>query len=64
MYLAICENQREDLDTVCSLPDTWKAECLSSAELPAFRGKTLSVSCAQRKEADGQLLDYYLKGEC
>lgn len=65
MYLAICEIQQKDLDAVCFLLGTGKAEyntavfhkefhsvaeCLSSVALSAFRNEALSVFCAQRKK--------------
>ena len=62
MYLALCEDNTKDLDTVCSLLDAWAAEHDAAVRRKAFQSAAELLGCAQRERFTLYLLDVMMPG--
>ena len=62
MYLTICEDQQEDLDAVCSILDTWKAEHNTAVRRKAFHSAAEMLESARRERFTFYLLDVMMPG--
>ena len=62
MYLAVCEDQKEDLNTACSLLDTWEAERNAAMRRKAFQNAVELLEAAQRERFTFYLLDVMMPG--
>ena len=62
MYLAVCEDQKEDLDAVCSLLDTWEAEHDAGVRHKAFQSAVELLESARQERFTFYLLDVMMPG--
>ena len=62
MYLAVCEDQKEDLNAACSLLDTWEAERNAAMRRKAFQNAVELLEAAQRERFTFYLLDVIMPG--
>ena len=62
MYLAICEDQQEYLDAVCSLLDTWEAEHNAAVRRKAFHSAAEMLESARQERFTFYLLDVMMPG--
>ena len=62
MYLAVCEDQKEDLNTACSLLDTWETERNAPVRRKAFQNAVELLEAARRERFTFYLLDVMMPG--
>lgn len=62
MYLAICEDQQEDLDAVCSILDTWEVEHNTAVRRKAFYSAAEMLESARRERFTFYLMDVMMPG--
>ena len=62
MYLAVCEDKKEDLDWVCSLLDAWGAAHDAVMRRKAFQNAVELLESAQRERFTLYLLDVMMPG--
>ena len=62
VYLAVCEDQKEDLDTVCSLLDAWAAERDANLRRREFQNAVEMLESARRERFTFYLLDVLMPG--
>lgn len=62
VYLAVCDDNREELDAVCSLLDTWQTERDVVLRRKAFQSAVELVECARQERFDLYLLDVMMPG--
>ena len=62
MYLAVCEDQKEDLNAACSLLDTWEAERNAAMRRKAFQNAVELLETARREQFTFYLLDVMMPG--
>ena len=62
MYLAVCEDDKNDLDTVCSLLDAWAAERDAAVRRKVFRSAAELLESARQERFTFYLLDVMMPG--
>lgn len=62
MYLAICEDTKEDLDAVCTLLDEWQKECDATLRSKVFQSAVEMLEAARRERFTCYLLDVMMPG--
>ena len=62
MYLAVCEDQKEELDAICFLLDAWAAECGAAVRRRAFQSAAELLESARRERFTFYLLDVMMPG--
>ena len=62
VYLAVCEDDRNDLDALCSLLDEWEAEHDAKLRREAFQNAEELLKSAQRERFTLYLLDVMMPG--
>ena len=62
MYLAVCDDDREELDAVLSLLDTWQTERGGVLRVKAFQGALELVEAARQERFTLYLLDVMMPG--
>ena len=62
MYLAVCDDNREELDAVLSLLDAWQAERGAALRCKAFQSAEELVETAQQERFTLYLLDVMMPG--
>ena len=62
VYLAVCEDQKKDLDAVCSLLDTWEAEHDNAMRHKTFQSAAELLESARRERFTHYLLDVMMPG--
>ena len=62
MYLAVCEDQKEDLDTVCSMLDVWEAEHDAAMRRKVFQNAVELLESARRERFTLYLMDVMMPG--
>ena len=62
MYLAVCEDQKEDLDAVWSLLDAWEAEHDATVRRKAFQSAVEMLESARQERFTFYLLDVVMPG--
>ena len=62
MYLAVCEDDKNDLDAVCSLLDAWAAEHDANLRRKVFQSATELLEGARREQFTLYLLDVMMPG--
>lgn len=62
MYLAVCDDKKEDLDTVLSLLDRWQTERDIPLHRMVFQSAVELVECARQEEFTLYLLDVMMPG--
>ena len=62
MYLAVCDDKKEELDTVLALLDQWQTERDVPLRRMAFQSAVELVECARQKKFTLYLLDVMMPG--
>ena len=62
MYLAVCEDDKTDLDAVCSLLDAWTAEHGANLHRRAFQSAAELLEAARKERFTLYLLDVMMPG--
>lgn len=62
MYLAVCDDKKEDLDTVLSLLDRWQTERDAPLHRMVFQSAVELVECARQEKFTLYLLDVMMPG--
>ena len=62
MYLAVCEDDKNDLDAVCSLLDAWQEEHCAALRRKVFRSAAELLESARQERFTVYLLDVMMPG--
>lgn len=62
MYLAVCDDRQEELDTVCSLLDAWQVQHDAPLRRKVFQSAVELVECARQERFTLYLLDVMMPG--
>lgn len=62
MYLAVCDDNREELEAVLSLLDAWRAERGAAPRVKAFQSAVELVEAARQEQFTHYLLDVMMPG--